>query len=145
MRFHCVGVAAAAVLLASCGSTWPSESLRDPSLRGELGFWTGLTDYQLLDLIAESDGRVFIGFRDAFAIRPGLLPPPAGPESVAAAKEFLRSWGVEIEREFTLIPGAVARMNPWIGVVRAVRYHPNVEYIEAIPATGGSGSRELAP
>jgi hypothetical protein len=96
--------------------------------------WCRLTDEELRRAIERAGGRVGIGFKEARA--PRLIgprgPDAVSPEVVRRMKAYLRSRGVRITREDQLIPAVVATMPARLQLVRELRWHPNVDYLEPV-------------
>lgn len=126
------------------GGTLPRRSMLSPSTGARTLFpglqgpsrrdtpWRGMSDAQLSAKVSEADGRVFVGFKDAFAVAgvDEFGHVIASDSSVRNAKALLRAFGVPLEFEFTDMPAVIARVPAMlVGQLRANRL---IEYIEPI-------------
>lgn len=94
--------------------------------------WYSMSDEQLEEEVARANGRVFIGFKEADA-RAGVDDfgrVLASDRTVDVAKEFLRSLGLTLEREYGLIPAVVTTIPP--SMAGALRSDPVIDYVEPI-------------
>jgi len=130
------GLAAIALALAACSS--PSAiDVRQPvcdSTRQFTEEWSALTDQQLQVEIAHACGRVSVGFKEQWQVR-GVDPYGKNLTSDATTqrmKDWLRGKGLRFEFEFIDIPSVVTTMPAELGLVREIRHHPNVDYLEPI-------------
>lgn len=91
-----------------------------------------MSDAELAAKIDEAKGRVFVGFKDAFAAAGveefGLVL--ASDSAVAAGKALLRALGITITFEFIKTPAVVAHMPS--ALLGQLRRHPLIEYVEPI-------------
>jgi hypothetical protein len=96
--------------------------------------WSALSDAALAAEVGRACGRVFIGFREAGQSRGvdewGRVLTSAG--TVARMRQLVRERGVVIEHEYDLIPAVAGRMPVGLELVRELRHHPNVDYLEPI-------------
>jgi hypothetical protein len=95
--------------------------------------WSALSDAALAAEVERACGRVFIGFREAGQSRGvderGRVLTSA--ETVARMRQLVRERGVVIEHEYDL-PAIAGRMPVGLELVRELRHHPNVDYLEPI-------------
>lgn len=100
-----------------------------------------LSDEELTVAIANAARDiVFIGFKEADALR-GVDEHGqvlCSEETEASMKAWLREQGIEITREPVFLPAVLARMPAKLEIVKRVRHHPNVDYLE--PNTAGEYS-----
>jgi len=94
-----------------------------------------MSDEELRLAVERAGGRVFIRFKEARA--PRLIgprgPTAVSPEVIASMKAYLRGRGIRITREYQLEPAVVvATMPARLRLVRELRWHPNVDYLEPI-------------
>jgi hypothetical protein len=91
-----------------------------------------LSDCELRAVIESVDGSVMVGFKEAGTVR-GVDPQGRSlttTETVSRMKQFLSDRGITIEWEGTDLPHVSARMPPSLDLVRELRGHPNVDYLE---------------
>jgi hypothetical protein len=93
--------------------------------------WHALTDQQLYVETRRTCGHVLIGFKEAGAAR-GVDEKGAALTSaatVASMKAFLHELKVVVDYEYDL-PAIAARIQPSLELIRLLRHHPNVDYLE---------------
>jgi hypothetical protein len=96
--------------------------------------WSQLSDDELYAEVLGACGRVFVGFKEADAVR-GVDPYGrnlTSAETVSAMKSFLLERGFTFEWIATDLPHLTARMPLSRRLVREVRHHPNVDYLEPL-------------
>jgi hypothetical protein len=95
--------------------------------------WHELSDEQLYQEVATACGRVFIGFKEAGSERgvddKGVVLTT--PETVAQMTSLLHDLNVIIEHAYNL-PVVAGWMPVSLELVRTLRYHPSVDYLEPI-------------
>lgn len=99
--------------------------------------WHELSDAQLLTEIRLACGRVFVGVKEANAVR-GVDPQGrnlTSTETVGRMKEYLAARGFQFEYEYDL-PFVAGVMPVRLALVRELRRHPNIDYLEpSFPGT----------
>jgi hypothetical protein len=96
--------------------------------------WDELSDAELRVEIARACGRVFVGFKEEGPAR-GVDPQGRNlttAETVNRMKRYLVERGVTIEWQGGDLPHVSARMPTHLQLVRELRRHPNVDYLEPI-------------
>jgi hypothetical protein len=91
-----------------------------------------LSDAEFTALIADLDGRVLIGFKEADAAQ-GVDETGhsiTSVETVKRMKDWVRQQGMTIFFEYTLTPTIAATMAADVELVARVRGHENVDYLE---------------
>lgn len=113
-----------------------------------VGPWRSLSDTDIAAVLADNDGRAFVGFKEADASRgvDELGQNLTSQETFDRMKQWLREQGVAITREF-LLPHVSATIEANTELVSRIRGHENVDYLEPIlpgwrnavdsPAVGG--------
>jgi hypothetical protein len=95
--------------------------------------WGALSANELAYLISiAEENRVFIGFKEAERAT-GVDAQGnslTSAETVGAMTQWIQEQGVTILREFILLPGAACSMPPDADLVRAIRGHANIDYLE---------------
>jgi hypothetical protein len=127
----CIALALGAVVSCS-GATWPTESCTNA--RAFSAPWAERSDYQLQTEIARACGRVFIGFKEAGTVRgvDGTGRNLTSDATVDAMVQYLTDNGVTISNVALGMPYVSGTM-PWSGsLVRKIRSHRNVDYLEPI-------------
>ena len=129
-----------ALILASClASSCASESVLDGACtssptRQYSGDWHRLSDTQLRVEIGRACGHVFVGFKEAGAVR-GVDPQGANltsSETVSQMTRYLVDRGVTLEWQSANLPHVSGRMAPRLDLVRELRRHRNIDYLEPI-------------
>ncbi len=130
-------------LLAGCGDVVDVTTACTGTRQYTMA-WAELSDGELQVEVARACGRVFIGFKEAGTAR-GVDPYGkvlTSPETFATMREYVVARGVEIESEGKLVPYIVGRVSWTDGLVRELRHHPNVDYLEPIfPGVWAGGMR----
>jgi hypothetical protein len=96
--------------------------------------WNELSDDELYAEVLGACGHVFVGFKEAGAVR-GVDPYGrnlTSAETVSAMKSFLLERGFTFEWIAIDLPHLSARMPLSRRLVREVRHHPNIDYLEPI-------------
>lgn len=95
--------------------------------------WSELTNAELRDEVERACGRVFVGFKEAGAVR-GVDPQGRNltqASTVERMHAFLAERGIVLEFTYDL-PGVSARMPARLDLVEELRRHANVDYLEPI-------------
>lgn len=94
--------------------------------------WDNLSDAELTAVIADVDGEVLIGFKEADAVRgvdeQGRSVTSA--ETVERMKRWLTEQAITIIREWVLAPGVFAKMPADEALVSQLRDHDNIDQLE---------------
>ncbi|HET9983411.1 MAG TPA: S8 family serine peptidase [Longimicrobiales bacterium] len=117
---------------ASLSATALSTSLAQQTVSRRETPWFKMTDDELAAKVEEAGGRVFIGFKEPAAAggvdeRGRILVSAA---TVKSMKEDLRASGVSFYYEYDGLPAISAKVP--VGMVKALRANPRVDYIEPI-------------
>ena len=100
--------------------------------------WRKMSDEQITAALAVAPfGQAFIGFKEAGAVE-GVGDKAVSltsPETVARMTQWVTEQGIKVVQETKDLPIVVVEMPAELPLVRTVRHHPNVDYLE--PATWG--------
>ncbi len=97
-----------------------------------------LSDVALLDRIAEGGGTVTVGFKEAGATRgvDATGRNVTSEQTTTAMKQLLLARGITFTWQATMIPAVAGYFPLRLELVRELRQHPNVDYLE--PAVTGT-------
>jgi subtilisin len=92
--------------------------------------WQRMSDAELTSAVAEAEGSVLIGFKEASRAAgvDHFGRHLVGPTAVSEGKAVLRSLGSVITYEFKTMPIVAAKISP--SVTELIRHSPLVDYIE---------------
>lgn len=136
MRYNHLGQATLIfVIVSACSSSERLTGPCDPSTatRQFTAPWAELSDSQLRIEIERACGRVFVGFKEAQAAR-GVDAQGRSlttQETVTRMKQYLIERGITVEWAADL-PHVTGTMPPRLELVRELRDHPNVDYLEPV-------------
>jgi hypothetical protein len=114
------------------GSDCPKD-LTTEEVNARVSAWESCTDAELTAAIAEAEGHVVIGFKEADAER-GVDEKGqvlVSDETVKRMKSYIRERGIVIEHEYDS-PGISAHMPAEVALVSALRGHDNIDYLEPV-------------
>jgi hypothetical protein len=99
-----------------------------------LNVWARMSDQEILNVLAQTGGRVAVGFKESGAER-GVSPQGQNLTSAATVqhmREYIVSRGATIVDSGSDLPYVVANVPLSQPLVGSLRQHPNVDYFEPI-------------